>query len=382
MSPSHRQVINILFALSLPLAGLCAEDGDISLTVGTSASVSANERNSQWLNDASIKDYHNFSSTLGSSLEIQGSSILTGSYYAKMLLSTTLDTIGTDGSLNKLVSFDTLFFKSRLLDFLYLTVGKTDVDTFSRINGSNAGLAALDVLAVDGLNIMLLGYVKDVKNWDEISLAGGIAYDYDFLNLNGQVYLDRLQYWVGHAQVSLLLAPFSLSMDGTLKQRSDNYFFAKKDDGTWEGTQKFYTDYPWWNATASLGFSLAPISLSIGYNANNEGYTATQVEDFQEAIKAQPTNIAKYKNSLYDQNYLSCALGLNGFPLPGLNLNTSWTFSLDRLGLKSRHTVSYRINQNLMMDLSFMWNYSDQSSEYCLFNTESRQLTIGISFAF
>ena len=166
-----------------------------SIVFGASAFIKWREKNTGYI-AGKHKDAGNFYGQVGGALFIEGSAPFIANYYAKLLLSAPLNTAANGQTEGHIVSLEKIYFKSRITDFLYLTAGKTELDTFRRFK-KPVGLAALEFLAGDSWAVTLLPYFIEVKDWKDVSFACGISGDFIEWAVNGQVYWEQQQNWIG-----------------------------------------------------------------------------------------------------------------------------------------------------------------------------------------
>ena len=350
-----------------------------SIVFGASAFIKWREKNTGCIT-GKHKDAGNFYGQVGGALFIEGSAPFIANYYAKLLLSAPLNTAANGQTEGHIVSLEKIYFKSRITDFLYLTAGKTELDTFRRFK-KPVGLAALEFLAGDSWAVTLLPYFIEVKDWKDVSFACGISGDFIEWAVNGQVYWEQQQNWIGEAQVQYIRDFFTGTLSGTVKQKTDNRYFTETG-GRWNAARerndrmgKAFTVYG--GAAAECVFTFRPVSFSVGYEFYSEGYTAQEADSFKRAVSAQPAFADGYREEVFDPHVLNAAFTLHDTVIPNVTLRTEYRLGLPLIGLKAIHRLEYAVNRYFTVELIHELRWSQDGGGYRLFSPFRNSVQVG-----
>ena len=350
-----------------------------SIVFGASAFIKWREKNTGYI-AGKYKDAGNFYGQVGGALFIEGSAPFIANYYAKLLLTAPLNTAANGQTEGHIVSLEKIYFKSRITDFLYLTAGKTELDTFRRFK-KPVGLAALEFLAGDSWAVTLLPYFIEVKDWKDVSFACGISGDFIEWAVNGQVYWEQQQNWIGEAQVQYIKDFFTGTLSGTVKQKTDNRYFTETG-GRWNAARerndrmgKAFTVYG--GAAAECAFTFRPVSFSVGYEFCSEGYTAQEADSFKRAVSAQPAFADGYREEVFDPHVLNAAFTLHDTVIPNVTLRTEYRLGLPLIGLKAIHRLEYAVNRYFTVELIHELRWSQDGGGYRLFSPFRNSVQVG-----
>ena len=351
-----------------------------SIVFGVSAFIKWREKNTGCINGA-YKDAGNFDGRIGGALFIEGSAPFIANYYAKLLLTAPLNTAADGGQpVGHIVSFEKIYFKSRITDFLYLTAGKTELDAFRRFK-EPVGLAAFEFLVSDSWAITLLPYFIEVKDWKDVSFACGISGDFIEWAVGGQVYWERQQNWIGEAQVQYIRNFFTGTVSGTVKQKADNRYFTETG-GRWTAVRerKDRTGKPfpvYGGAAAECAFTFRPVSFSVGYEFCSEGYTAQEAEAFKRAASAQPAFAEGYREPVFDPHILNASFTLHDTVIPNVTVHAEYRLGLPLVGIKAIHRLEYAVNRYFTVELVHELRLSQESGGYRLFSPFRNSIQVG-----
>lgn len=350
-----------------------------SIVFGASTFIKWREKNTGYI-AGKHKDAGNFYGQVGGALFIEGSAPFIANYYAKLLLSAPLNTAANGQTEGHIVSLEKIYFKSRITDFLYLTAGKTELDTFRRFK-KPVGLAALEFLAGDLWAVTLLPYFIEVKDWKDVSFACGISGDFIEWAVNGQVYWEQQQNWIGEAQVQYIKDFFTGTLSGTVKQKTDNRYFTETG-GRWNAARerkdrmgKAFTVYG--GAAAECTFTFRPVSFSVGYEFCSEGYTAQEADSFKRAVSAQPVFADGYREEVFDPHVLNAAFTLHDTVIPNVTLSTEYRLGFPLIGLKAIHRLEYAVNRYFTVELIHELRWSQNGGGYRLFSPFRNSVQVG-----
>lgn len=350
-----------------------------SIVFGASAFIKWREKNTGYI-AGKYKDAGNFYGQVGGALFIEGSAPFIANYYAKLLLSAPLNTAANGQTEGHIVSLEKIYFKSRITDFLYLTAGKTELDTFRRFK-KPVGLAALEFLAGDSWAVTLLPYFIEVKDWKDVSFACGISGDFIEWAVNGQVYWEQQQNWIGEAQVQYIRDFFTGTLSGTVKQKTDNRYFTETG-GRWNAARerkdrmgKAFTVYG--GAAAECAFTFRPVSFSVGYEFCSEGYTSQEAASLKRAVSAQPAFADGYREEVFDPHVLNAAFTLHDTVIPNVTLRTEYRLGLPLIGLKAIHRLEYAVNRYFTVELIHELRWSQNGGGYRLFSPFRNSVQVG-----
>ena len=350
-----------------------------SIVFGASAFIKWREKNTGYI-AGKYKDAGNFYGQVGGALFIEGSAPFIANYYAKLLLTAPLNTAANGQTEGHIVSLEKIYFKSRITDFLYLTAGKTELDTFRRFK-KPVGLAALEFLAGDLWAVTLLPYFIEVKDWKDVSFACGISGDFIEWAVNGQVYWEQQQNWIGEAQVQYIRDFFTGTLSGTVKQKTDNRYFTETG-GRWNAARerndrmgKAFTVYG--GAAAECAFTFRPVSFSVGYEFCSEGYTAQEADSFKRAVSTQPVFADGYHEEVFDPHVLNAAFTLHDTVIPNVTLRTEYRLGLPLIGLKAIHRLEYAVNRYFTVELIHELRWSQDGGGYRLFSPFRNSVQVG-----
>lgn len=350
-----------------------------SIVFGASAFIKWREKNTGYI-AGKYKDAGNFYGQVGGALFIEGSAPFIANYYAKLLLSAPLNTAANGQTEGHIVSLEKIYFKSRITDFLYLTAGKTELDTFRRFK-KPVGLAALEFLAGDSWAVTLLPYFIEVKDWKDVSFACGISGDFIEWAVNGQVYWEQQQNWIGEAQVQYIKDFFTGTLSGTVKQKTDNRYFTETG-GRWNAARerkdrmgKAFTVYG--GAAAECAFTFRPVSFSVGYEFCSEGYTAQEADAFKQAVSVQSAFAEGYREEVFDPHVLNAAFTLHDTVIPNVTLSTEYRLGLPLIGLKAIHRLEYAVNRYFTVELIHELRWSQDGGGYRLFSPFRNSMQVG-----
>lgn len=350
-----------------------------SIVFGASAFIKWREKNTGYI-AGKYKDAGNFYGQVGGALFIEGSAPFIANYYAKLLLSAPLNTAANGQTEGHIVSLEKIYFKSRITDFLYLTAGKTELDTFRRFK-KPVGLAALEFLAGDSWAVTLLPYFIEVKDWKDVSFACGISGDFIEWAVNGQVYWEQQQNWIGEAQVQYIKDFFTGTLSGTVKQKTDNRYFTETG-GRWntarERNDRRGNAFPvYGGAAAECAFTFRPVSFSVGYEFCSEGYTAQEAASLKRAVSAQPAFVDGYREEVFDPHVLNAAFTLHDTVIPNVTLRTEYRLGLPLIGLKAIHRFEYAVNRYFTVELIHELRWSQDGGGYRLFSPFRNSVQVG-----
>ena len=350
-----------------------------SIVFGASAFIKWREKNTGYI-AGKYKDAGNFYGQVGGALFIEGSAPFIANYYAKLLLSAPLNTAANGQTEGHIVSLEKIYFKSRITDFLYLTAGKTELDTFRRFK-KPVGLAALEFLAGDSWAVTLLPYFIEVKDWKDVSFACGISGDFIEWAVNGQVYWEQQQNWIGEAQVQYIRDFFTGTLSGTVKQKTDNRYFTETG-GRWnaarERKDRRGNAFPvYGGAAAECAFTFRPVSFSVGYEFCSEGYTAQEADAFKQAVSVQSAFADGYREEVFDPHVLNAAFTLHDTVIPNVTLRTEYRLGLPLIGLKAIHRLEYAVNRYFTVELIHELRWSQDGGGYRLFSPFRNSVQVG-----
>ena len=350
-----------------------------SIVFGASAFIKWREKNTGYI-AGKYKDAGNFYGQVGGALFIEGSAPFIANYYAKLLLSAPLNTAANGQTEGHIVSLEKIYFKSRITDFLYLTAGKTELDTFRRFK-KPVGLAALEFLAGDSWAVTLLPYFIEVKDWKDVSFACGISGDFIEWAVNGQVYWEQQQNWIGEAQVQYIKDFFTGTLSGTVKQKTDNRSFTETG-GRWnaarERKDRRGNAFPvYGGAAAECAFTFRPVSFSVGYEFCSEGYTAQEADAFKQAVSVQSAFADGYREEVFDPHVLNAAFTLHDTVIPNVTLRTEYRLGLPLIGLKAIHRLEYAVNRYFTVELIHELRWSQDGGGYRLFSPFRNSVQVG-----
>ena len=350
-----------------------------SIVFGASAFIKWREKNTGYI-AGKYKDAGNFYGQVGGALFIEGSAPFIANYYAKLLLSAPLNTAANGQTEGHIVSLEKIYFKSRITDFLYLTAGKTELDTFRRFK-KPVGLAALEFLAGDSWAVTLLPYFIEVKDWKDVSFACGISGDFIEWAVNGQVYWEQQQNWIGEAQVQYIRDFFTGTLSGTVKQKTDNRYFTETG-GRWnaarERKDRRGNAFPvYGGAAAECAFTFRPVSFSVGYEFCSEGYTSQEAASLKRAVSAQPAFADGYREEVFDPHVLNAAFTLHDTVIPNVTLRTEYRMGLPLIGLKAIHRLEYAVNRYFTVELIHELRWSQDGGGYRLFSPFRNSVQVG-----
>ena len=350
-----------------------------SIVFGASAFIKWREKNTGYI-AGKYKDAGNFYGQVGGALFIEGSAPFIANYYAKLLLTAPLNTAANGQTEGHIVSLEKIYFKSRITDFLYLTAGKTELDTFRRFK-KPVGLAALEFLAGDSWAVTLLPYFIEVKDWKDVSFACGISGDFIEWAVNGQVYWEQQQNWIGEAQVQYIKDFFTGTLSGTVKQKTDNRYFTETG-GRWnaarERKDRRGNAFPvYGGAAAECAFTFRPVSFSVGYEFCSEGYTSQEAASLKRAVSAQPAFADGYREEVFDPHVLNAAFTLHDTVIPNVTLRTEYRLGLPLIGLKAIHRLEYAVNRYFTVELIHELRWSQDGGGYRLFSPFRNSVQVG-----
>ena len=350
-----------------------------SIVFGASAFIKWREKNTGYI-AGKYKDAGNFYGQVGGALFIEGSAPFIANYYAKLLLSASLNTAANGQTEGHIVSLEKIYFKSRITDFLYLTAGKTELDTFRRFK-KPVGLAALEFLAGDSWAVTLLPYFIEVKDWKDVSFACGISGDFIEWAVNGQVYWEQQQNWIGEAQVQYIKDFFTGTLSGTVKQKTDNRYFTETG-GRWnaarERKDRRGNAFPvYGGAAAECAFTFRPVSFSVGYEFCSEGYTSQEAASLKRAVSAQPAFADGYREEVFDPHVLNAAFTLHDTVIPNVTLRTEYRLGFPLIGLKAIHRLEYAVNRYFTVELIHELRWSQNGGGYRLFSPFRNSVQVG-----
>lgn len=350
-----------------------------SIVFGASAFIKWREKNTGYI-AGKYKDAGNFYGQVGGALFIEGSAPFIANYYAKLLLTAPLNTAANGQTEGHIVSLEKIYFKSRITDFLYLTAGKTELDTFRRFK-KPVGLAALEFLAGDSWAVTLLPYFIEVKDWKDVSFACGISGDFIEWAVNGQVYWERQQNWIGEVQVQYIKNFFTGTLSGTVKQKADNRYFTETGD-RWHAARerndrmgKAFTVYG--GVAAECAFTFRPVSFSVGYEFCSEGYTSQEADAFKQAVSVQSAFAEGYREDVFDPHVLNAAFTLHDTVIPNVTLSTEYRLGLPLIGLKAIHRLEYAVNRYFTVELIHELRWSQDGGGYRLFSPFRNSVQVG-----
>ena len=350
-----------------------------SIVFGASAFIKWREKNTGYI-AGKYKDAGNFYGQVGGALFIEGSAPFIANYYAKLLLSAPLNTAANGQTEGHIVSLEKIYFKSRITDFLYLTAGKTELDTFRRFK-KPVGLAALEFLAGDSWAVTLLPYFIEVKDWKDVSFACGISGDFIEWAVNGQVYWERQQNWIGEVQVQYIKNFFTGTLSGTVKQKADNRYFTETG-GRWHAARKrndrMGNAFPVYGGVAAeCAFTFRPVSFSVGYEFCSEGYTSQEADAFKQAVSVQSAFAEGYREDVFDPHVLNAAFTLHDTVIPNVTLSTEYRLGLPLIGLKAIHRLEYAVNRYFTVELIHELRWSQDGGGYRLFSPFRNSVQVG-----
>lgn len=350
-----------------------------SFVFGASAFIKWREKNTSYI-AGKYKDAGNFDGQAGGALFIEGSAPFIANYYAKLLLTAPLNTAANGQTEGHIVSLEKIYFKSRITDFLYLTAGKTELDTFRRFK-KPVGLAALEFLAGDSWAVTLLPYFIEVKDWKDVSFACGISGDFIEWAVNGQVYWERQQNWIGEVQVQYIKNFFTGTLSGTVKQKADNRYFTETG-GRWhaarERNDRMGNAFPVYGGVAAeCAFTFRPVSFSVGYEFCSEGYTSQEAASLKRAVSAQPAFADGYREEVFDPHVLNAAFTLHDTVIPNVTLRTEYRLGLPLIGLKAIHRLEYAVNRYFTVELIHELRWSQNGGGYRLFSPFRNSVQVG-----
>lgn len=350
-----------------------------SIVFGASAFIKWREKNTGYI-AGKYKDAGNFYGQVGGALFIEGSAPFIANYYAKLLLTAPLNTAANGQTEGHIVSLEKIYFKSRITDFLYLTAGKTELDTFRRFK-KPVGLAALELLAGDSWAVTLLPYFIEVKDWKDVSFACGISGDFIEWAVNGQVYWEQQQNWIGEAQVQYIRDFFTGTLSGTVKQKADNRYFTETG-GRWhaarERNDRMGNAFPVYGGVAAeCAFTFRPVSFSVGYEFCSEGYTAQEADAFKQAVSVQSAFAEGYREEVFDPHVLNAAFTLHDTVIPNVTLSTEYRLGLPLIGLKAIHRLEYAVNRYFTVELIHELRWSQDGGGYRLFSPFRNSVQVG-----
>ncbi|MGP1489581.1 MAG: hypothetical protein ACTTI6_00670 [Treponema sp.] len=350
-----------------------------SFVFGASAFIKWREKNTSYI-AGKYKDAGNFDGQAGGALFIEGSAPFIANYYAKLLLTAPLNTAANGQTEGHIVSLEKIYFKSRITDFLYLTAGKTELDTFRRFK-KPVGLAALEFLAGDSWAVTLLPYFIEVKDWKDVSFACGISGDFIEWAVNGQVYWERQQNWIGEVQVQYIKNFFTGTLSGTVKQKADNRYFTETG-GRWhaarERNDRMGNAFPVYGGVAAeCAFTFRPVSFSVGYEFCSEGYTAQEADAFKQAVSVQSAFAEGYREDVFDPHVLNAAFTLHDTVIPNVTLSTEYRLGLPLIGLKAIHRLEYAVNRYFTVELIHELRWSQDGGGYRLFSPFRNSVQVG-----
>ena len=350
-----------------------------SFVFGASAFIKWREKNTSYI-AGKYKDAGNFDGQAGGALFIEGSAPFIANYYAKLLLTAPLNTAANGQTEGHIVSLEKIYFKSRITDFLYLTAGKTELDTFRRFK-KPVGLAALEFLAGDSWAVTLLPYFIEVKDWKDVSFACGISGDFIEWAVNGQVYWERQQNWIGEVQVQYIKNFFTGTLSGTVKQKTDNRYFTETG-GRWhaarERNDRMGNAFPVYGGVAAeCAFTFRPVSFSVGYEFCSEGYTSQEADAFKQAVSVQSAFAEGYREDVFDPHVLNAAFTLHDTVIPNVTLSTEYRLGLPLIGLKAIHRLEYAVNRYFTVELIHELRWSQDGGGYRLFSPFRNSVQVG-----
>ncbi|MGP1431772.1 hypothetical protein [Treponema sp.] len=350
-----------------------------SFVFGASAFIKWREKNTSYI-AGKYKDAGNFDGQAGGALFIEGSAPFIANYYAKLLLTAPLNTAANGQTEGHIVSLEKIYFKSRITDFLYLTAGKTELDTFRRFK-KPVGLAALEFLAGDSWAVTLLPYFIEVKDWKDVSFACGISGDFIEWAVNGQVYWERQQNWIGEVQVQYIKNFFTGTLSGTVKQKADNRYFTETG-GRWhaarERNDRMGNAFPVYGGVAAeCAFTFRPVSFSVGYEFCSEGYTSQEADAFKQAVSVQSAFAEGYREDVFDPHVLNAAFTLHDTVIPNVTLSTEYRLGLPLIGLKAIHRLEYAVNRYFTVELIHELRWSQDGGGYRLFSPFRNSVQVG-----
>nr|WP_298680491.1 hypothetical protein [uncultured Treponema sp.] len=350
-----------------------------SFVFGASAFIKWREKNTSYI-AGKYKDAGNFDGQAGGALFIEGSAPFIANYYAKLLLTAPLNTAANGQTEGHIVSLEKIYFKSRITDFLYLTAGKTELDTFRRFK-KPVGLAALEFLAGDSWAVTLLPYFIEVKDWKDVSFACGISGDFIEWAVNGQVYWEQQQNWIGEVQVQYIRDFFTGTLSGTVKQKADNRYFTETG-GRWhaarERNDRMGNAFPVYGGVAAeCAFTFRPVSFSVGYEFCSEGYTAQEADAFKQAVSVQSAFAEGYREEVFDPHVLNAAFTLHDTVIPNVTLSTEYRLGLPLIGLKAIHRLEYAVNRYFTVELIHELRWSQDGGGYRLFSPFRNSVQVG-----
>ena len=350
-----------------------------SFVFGASAFIKWREKNTSYI-AGKYKDAGNFDGQAGGALFIEGSAPFIANYYAKLLLTAPLNTAANGQTEGHIVSLEKIYFKSRITDFLYLTAGKTELDTFRRFK-KPVGLAALEFLAGDSWAVTLLPYFIEVKDWKDVSFACGISGDFIEWAVNGQVYWERQQNWIGEVQVQYIKNFFTGTLSGTVKQKADNRYFTETG-GRWhaarERNDRMGNAFPVYGGVAAeCAFTFRPVSFSVGYEFCSEGYTSQEADAFKQAVSVQSAFAEGYREDVFDPHVLNAAFTLHDTVIPNVTLSTEYLLGLPLIGLKAIHRLEYAVNRYFTVELIHELRWSQDGGGYRLFSPFRNSVQVG-----
>jgi len=364
----------ITFILSL--SQLFSED--ISVVTETSVSTIYSQENKDYLYYDKDKKSGNFSSDLNSKISLSGSIFLKGSFYAELLLSSTLET----GSINS-VSFGKLYFQSFINDFIYVTAGKTEMADFTRISGSSTGIVALDFIFLNDLNFYLVGYADDAEKWEDLSTAVALKFSNGIFSYFGAVYYENFSDWVHTGDLGLIWKFISLSLNYSVKDKSDSYYFkiTENKDKTETYTAEQKENSFFYDIKTGISFGFSPVSFGLSYRYNSEGFTDNEHKAFIDAVKNDSSNLKYYSHPNYDINTVYADISLPHFILSALNLAFNGDYGFERKVFNFADSLAYKINDNLYIELDHKFFYSPEESDLSLYSVTNNQITASLFFS-
>jgi len=225
-------------------------------------------------------------------------------------------------------------------------------------------------------------------SWSRVFTGGlgvcfgcGISGDFIEWAVNGQVYWEQQQNWIGEAQVQYIRDFFTGTLSGTVKQKTDNRYFTETG-GHWNADRerkdrmgKAFTVYG--GAAAECTFTFRPVSFSVGYEFCSEGYTAQEADSFKRAVSAQPVFADGYREEVFDPHVLNAAFTLHDTVIPNVTLRTEYRLGFPLIGLKAIHRLEYAVNRYFTVELIHELRWSQNGGGYRLFSPFRNSVQVG-----
>ncbi len=358
------------------------EPEDSSISFGASSFVAWREQNPAYTGN--VKNADNFNSLLGGALYMEGSRGFLASYYAKVLLSAPLSSNAKKTFEGYKVSFEKIYFKSRLADFAYLTVGKTELSMFRRFKNP-VGLVAFDFLLNDTWSFMVLPYFLEVKNWSDVSFACGVAADFDHWALNAQLYWEKQHKWIGELQVQYIVDFFALTVSSTAQQKPDNVYAHSAAGGTEELRFSRFGKKDEFSGAVQIecGFNFTPLDFSFGYEFYSEGYTKKEIESIKRAAKnTQNKDILSSIGRHFAPHYVSTSLNMHDWLISNFSASVNVRFAPIHTAVLVSAQLNYAVNQNMSLSLEHEFKWSKADGEYNLLHPYRNTIQMSCIFYF